>query len=178
MKRILVFALLACALSAASASAAGVSLGVAAGITSPNEPTDGDNGSHFGVYAPVRLVPLVTVEPFFAQSKLGDQDVSVPPISLVLTGATFSTVGARVALTFGGPVSVYPYLGVGYTTSKRLGFKESGVSYLGGLGLGVSIVPKLRFDARAEQHTVSLDTGSRGLVNLSIGVSTPIVSLP
>lgn len=178
MKRRLVFALLACVLFAGRASAAGVSLGVSAGITSPSEPTDGDNGSYFDVHAPVRLVPLVTVEPFFAQSKLGDQDVSVPPITLVLTGATFSTVGARVALTFGGPVSVSPYLGVGYTTSKRLGFKESGMSYLGGLGVGVSIVPKLRFEARAEQHTVSLDTGSRGLFNLSLGVSTPIVSLP
>lgn len=178
MKRILVFAMLACALSAASASAASVSLGIAAGITSPNETIDGDNGSNFSVSAPVRLVPLVTVEPFYSRSKLGDQDVSVPPVSLVLTGATFSTFGARVALTFGGPVTVYPYLGVGYTTSKHLGFKESGMSYLGGLGLGVAIVPKLRLDARAEQHTVSLDTGSRGMVNLSVGVSTPILSLP
>ncbi|MEY4374317.1 MAG: hypothetical protein RL760_483 [Candidatus Eisenbacteria bacterium] len=178
MKRILVLALLAGALFADRTFAAGVSLGLSAGISSPSETVEGENGSYFSVSAPVRLVPLVTVEPFFAQSRLGDQDVSVPPISLVLKGATLSTVGARVALTFGGPVSVYPYLGVGYTNYDHLGFKESAVSYLGGLGVGVSIVPKLRLDARAEQHTVSLDQRSVGVFNLSLGVSTPIVSLP
>ena len=178
MKRVIVASLLACVLSADHAFAGEVSIGVFAGTTTPSETTDGDNGSTWNLVAPIRLLPKLMVEPFFARTKLADQTFTLTPGSFTLTGATFTTGGARVALMLGGRVSVYPYLGLGFTNFARVGDKRSAVSYLGGLGLGVSLVPKLRLDARAEQHTVPLDTGSRGLFSLSLGVSTPIATLP
>ena len=178
MKRLLAFLFLACLVPVSRASAADVSLGVSLGTTSPSETVDGTDGMHWNLRAPMHLVPLVMVEPFFAQATLGDQDFSAPPVSFTLKGATFTTVGTRVGLSFGDRVSVQPYLGVGWTRFKYLGYSESKLSYLGGLGLSVGLIPRLRLDARAEQHTVPLDLGSRGMFNLSLGVSTPLVALP
>lgn len=181
MKRILASAVLACALFVGTAHAGGVGIGLIGGVTSPSNKTDGGSGSHWGIIVPVRVVPLITVEPFYSKSTLGDEDVTttVPvPVTVTIAGAEFSTYGANVALAFGGPISMYPYVGLGRTNYKRQGFEDSAMSYQGGVGLGVSLVPKVRFDVRGEYQRVVTDTRTRNLFHASVGVSMNLLSTP
>ena len=114
MKRLLWVALAALALSAGTARAGSIGVGVFGGVSVPVLQDDQDNGSLFGVRAPVKLIPLFTVEPFYSYSELGDKTFDIAPgISTTREGSEVTSYGVNAMLTLGGPLSFYPFAGIG-----------------------------------------------------------------
>ena len=178
MNRILVLSLAALALSAGSAHARGVGLGFFAGASLPVVQEDQDNGSLWGLRAPVTLVPLLTVEPYFSSSALGDKTTDVGGFSFTRQGSDVTSFGVNAMLTMGGPIRFYPFAGIGSAKYKRSAQDESFTAYNLGLGFGFSAVPKLTVDVRGELQA-AVDGGvSRKLANISAGVSYSIFSMP
>ncbi len=115
MKRLIALALaLACA-SAIPAGARGIGVGAFGGMSYPVLQEDVGNGTMYGVRVPVNIVPLLSVEPYWASSKLGDKVTSLGGIDYTREGFDESAYGANVMLATGGPVSFYPFAGAGRT---------------------------------------------------------------
>lgn len=179
MKKLLVCAIVALALVASSAHAASIGLGVYGGTSVPVLQEDQDNGPVFGVRVPVKLVPLFTVEPFYSKSSLGDKTFDIAPgISATREGSDVTSYGLNAMLTLGGPVSFYPFVGIGQAKFERTAQDESFTSYHLGLGLGLSPVPKLSFDLRGELQAAVDGDASRKMVNITLGASYSLFSMP
>lgn len=178
MRRILVLAFAATALFAGAARAASIGIGVFGGGSFPIVQDDQDNGSLFGLRAPVQLVPLLRVEPFWSTSALGDKTVDVGGFSVTRAGSDVTTFGLDAMLSFGGPVSFYPYAGIGSVRFERTGQDETFTSYHLGLGLGVSVIPKVTLDLRAELQAAAKDGTSRKMANVMLGASYALFQVP
>jgi len=179
MRRILALMLATMVLSAGVVHAGSVGIGAFAGMSIPVLQDDTDSGALYGVRVPVKLVPLVTVEPYYAASNLGDKTTTVAGLSYTRQGFDETAFGANAMLTMGGPVTFYPLAGIGQTKLKRDGFDESFTSYNVGLGLGISPMPKVSIHIRGELQMVSLDGGtSRKFGNATIGASYALFSMP
>lgn len=179
MKRLLAFAILALALVALPAHAASIGGGVFGGTSVPVLQDDQDNGSVFGVRVPVKLVPLFTAEPFFSSSSLGDKTFDIAPgVSATREGSDVTSFGLNAMLTMGGPVSFYPFVGIGSAKYKRSAQDESFTSYQLGLGLGLSPIPKLSVDLRGELQAAVDGDVSRKLLNVTLGASYSLFSMP
>lgn len=178
MKRVIVMALVATALCTSVASAASVGFGFFAGASVPIVQEDQDNGSLWGFRAPVKLVPLLAVEPYFSSASLGDKTQSVGGFSVTREGSDVTSFGVNAMLTMGGPVRIYPFAGIGSAKYKRTGQDESFTAYNLGLGFGVGLIPKLDLDLRGELQAASDGDVSRKVVNISLGASYSIFSIP
>lgn len=179
MKKPLVIALAALALCAGSVRAGSIGVGVFGGTSVPVLQDDEDTGSLFGLRAPVKLVPLVTVEPFYSSAPLGNKTINLAPgVSVTRDGSDVTTYGANAMLTLGGPLSFYPYAGVGRARFKRTGQDETFTSFQLGLGLSLSPIPKFGLHLRAELQSAVDGSISRKLTNISLGASYAVFSLP
>jgi opacity protein-like surface antigen len=178
MKRILVMALVATALLAGAAHAASIGLGFFGGASVPIVQEDQDNGSVWGLRAPVKLLPLLTAEPYFSSAALGDKTQSVGGFSVTREGSDVTSFGLNAMLTMGGPVRFYPFAGIGTAKYKRTGQDESFTAYNLGLGLGIGVIPKLDLDLRGEFQAAADGDVSRKVVNISLGASYAIFSIP
>ncbi len=178
MKRILVFALVATALLSNVARAGSIGLGFYGGASVPIVQEDQDQGTLWGLRAPVKLVPLFTLEPFFSSSALGDKTVDLGGFSTTREGSDVTTFGLNAMLTLGGPVSFYPYAGIGSAKFKRTGQDESFTSYHLGLGIGLSPIPKVSVDLRGELQAAVDGAVSRKMANISLGATYSLFSMP
>jgi hypothetical protein len=178
MKRLLVMAIVATALLSGVARAASIGGGFFAGVAVPVVQEDQDNGSIWGLRAPVKLVPLLTVEPYFGMSTLGDKTVDIGGFSTTREGSEISGFGLNAMLTMGGPVRFYPFAGIGTAKYKRSGQDESFTAYNLGLGLGLGVIPKLDVDLRGELQAATNEGTSRKVVNVTLGASYSIFSMP
>ncbi len=178
MKRLWVFALVALASIANTAHAGSIGVGVFGGASVPVLQEDQDQGTLFGVRVPVKLVPLFAVEPFYAKGKLGDKTVTIGPVSQTREGFDVTTYGANAMLTLGGPISFYPYAGIGTSKFKRTGEDLSFTSYHLGLGLGLSPIPKISVELRGELQAAVDGDVSRKMVNVTLGASYALFSMP
>jgi Outer membrane protein beta-barrel domain len=178
MKKLFVIAIAVLALAASTARAASIGAGLFGGMSVPVLQEDQDNGSLMGVRFPVKLVPLFAVEPFYAKTTLGDKTIDVAGFSVTREGSEVTSYGLNAMLTLGGPVSFYPYAGIGQAKFKRTAQDESFTSYHMGLGIGVSVVPKLTFDLRGELQAAVDGKASRKMANVTLGASYSIFSLP
>jgi len=180
MKKTLALTLLALALVSSMATAASVGVGVFGGASIPVLNDLSSNGSTFGVRVPVNLLPLLTVEPFYAASNLGDVDESFgTSTSYTRDGGKTSGFGANAMLTFGGPFKMYPFVGIGSYKIERDGAEDiTDVGYNFGLGLGFAPIPKLSIDLRGEFNMIATDETSQKFANVTLGASYSLISLP
>jgi len=178
MRRSLFSLLAALALCAGTARAGSVGIGAFGGASIPIVQDDQGNGSVFGLRAPVQLVPLLRVEPFWSTSALGDKTVDVGGFSQTRTGSDVTTFGLNAMLSLGGPVTFYPFVGIGTVKFDRTGQDETFTSYHMGLGLGLSPIPKLSVDLRAELQAAAKDGSSRKMGNITLGASYAVFSMP
>ncbi len=178
MRRCIASALVLLALTSGVARAGSISLAAFAGMSYPVLQEDAGKGTLYGLRAPVRLLPLVVVEPFWGSTKLGDKVVTVADVSYTREGFDETAYGANVLFAMGGPLSFYPLVGVGKTTLKRPGFDKSFTTYDGGVGMRVAPVPKLGIDLRAEMQAVVDGETTRKFGNFSVGLSYSLFSLP
>ncbi len=178
MKRLIVLSLALLAVTAGVASAGSVGVGVFAGTSIPVLQDDVAQGTLFGLRAPVKLVPLVTVEPYYASSALGDKDQDIAGITYTREGFDETAYGLNALLTMGGPVQFYPFAGIGSTQLKRTGNDLTLTTYNFGLGLGISPMPKLTLHIRGELQMAVDGEASRKFANVTAGASYALFSMP
>jgi hypothetical protein len=171
MKRLGIVVLLALALTAGTASAASVGIGAFGGVSIPVVQDDNGQGMIFGARAPVKLIPLVTVEPYFAMTTGGEKDQSVEGYTISYEGVDVTGFGANVMLTMGGPLQFYPYAGIGSFKTKRTGLDETYTGYNFGLGLGFSPSPQFSLHLRGELAAAVDGDISRKWANVTVGVT-------
>ena len=172
-------ALAALAAMAGGARAGSIGVGVFAGTGVPVVQADEGNGPVYGVRAPVKLVPLFTVEPFYSSQALGDVTLDISPgVTATREGSDVKSYGLNALLTFGGPVTFYPFAGIGHAQYTRSGQDESFTAYQMGLGLGLSPLPQLSIDLRAELQAAVDGSTSRKVGNFTVGASYALVHLP
>lgn len=182
MRMILVTAILALMVGAGLAEASEIGIGVGAfgGVSIPVLNDLSKQGSTFGVRVPVKLLPLLTVEPFFASSALGDvSDDFGTPTTYTRDGGKVSAFGATALITFGGDrLQFYPFVGVGSYKLTRAGAEDiSDSGYNFGLGLGISPVSKFTVHVRGEFNMIATDETSQKFANVTAGVSYAVFSL-
>lgn len=178
MKKMMVFVLLAVALMTGVAGAASVGIGAFGGLSVPVVQDDTGKGTTFGVRAPVSLLPLITVEPYFLSSKGGDKEQDIGGSTVTRTGIDVSGFGANAMLTFGGPVSLYPFAGIGTHKLKRDGLEETRTTFSFGLGVGISPMPKIRLHIRGQLDAAVKDEASRKWGTATVGVSYDLLKFP
>ena len=178
MRRYLALTLAVLCVSAVSASAGSIGLGAFGGMSYSVMQNDVGNGTLYGLRAPVKLIPFVAVEPWYTSTALGDKVQSVAGVNLTHAGFDQTSYGANVLLATGGPLSFYPFAGIGSTTFKRGGANETYTSYSAGFGLSVSPVPKLSLDIRGELEAVMDNGTTRKFGNATVGLGYSLFSIP
>jgi hypothetical protein len=104
--------------------------------------------------------------------------VTVGGFSATREGSEVTGFGLNAMLTMGGPVRFYPFAGLGTAKYKRSGQDESFTAYNLGLGFGVGVIPKLDLDLRGEFQAATNEGVSRKVVNVTLGASYAIFSMP
>jgi len=173
---------LAAILPAGAARAASIGVEAFGGVSIPIVQDDTDQGSQFGVRVPVNLIPLLTVEPYFGASALGNKSVTLGAVTYERDGGDVTAFGLNARLGgFSGPgLKVFPYVGIGSHTLKREGTADlTKAGYNFGLGIGFSPLPKLSAGLRGEFNMIPLgNETSRKFANVTLGVSYNVLSLP
>ena len=194
MRRFIALALAFTCVSAVPARAGGISVGAFGGGIYPVAQADAGNGTLYGLRIPVNVVPLLTIEPYWASSRLGDKQLKYGTLALPYTSKGFdeTAYGASVILATGGPLSFYPFAGIGTVTLKGGGANPACTVYSGGVGLGLHVIPKLSFDVRGEAqavacpavtrtfegHAITEAKKTRTFASVTAGVSYSLFRLP
>ena len=165
--------------SAAHAGTIVVAGGVFGGMSFPVVQDDQGQGSIFGARIPVRLASILAVEPFYSTSALGDKTIETSPgFSVTREGSDVTSYGVNALFPFGTKTLLYPYAGIGRARFERSGEDETFTSYDVGLGLGVTLIPKLMLDMRGELQVASSGDTSRKMFNVTLGATYSIFSTP
>lgn len=172
MKQRILLTLLAVALIPATAGAVGIQAGVYIGTSTPILNDGAKSGVQYGVRAPVSLAPMLIVEPFYAQSALGDVEETFGGQTYTRSGPDVKTFGANAIFHFGEGLKFYPLVGIGSTTIEQTGTEDiTDTSLNFGLGLGIPVMARFLIDVRAELSSVITGDTSRKFGNFTAGVS-------
>ena len=180
MRRLVILVLLALVVGVPSARAAEIGIGAFGGVSIPVLNDLSEQGTQFGVRVPVNLLPLLTIEPFFASSALGEAEEEFGGVTYTRDGGDVTAFGANVLFTFGSPMLKFtPFVGIGSYKLERDGAEEVSDMGLGfGLGLAVSPVPKFSINLRGELASIITDETSQKFANVTLGASYALISLP
>ena len=181
MRRITLITLLLLASAAGTSGAAGIGLGVFGGRSFPVVNDLSTAGSQFGLRVPVSVIPMLTLEPVYESTSLGDLTSDFG------TGTTYTRDGGKnhgyglnAQFSFGAPgFRMFPYAGIGSYTIRRSGDPDlSEAGYNLGFGVGFSVIPKLSVDVRGELEMIRTGDTSRKYGNVTGGVTYQLFSLP
>jgi hypothetical protein len=179
MRRSFITVLLALAI-AAPAHAADIGVGVFGGFSIPIVNDLSEQGPAFGVRVPVNLLPLLTVEPFFSSSNLGDVEETFAGTPYTRDGGKVTAFGANALFTAGAPMFKFtPFVGIGSYKLERDGSEDLtdlGIQF--GLGIGISPIPKVTFSVRGEMAAIITDETSQKFANVTAGASYSLISVP
>lgn len=179
MKKWLSLSLLTLVLTAGMAQARGIGVGAFGGASIPIANDLAKQGTAFGIRVPVTLLPLVTVEPFASFSSLGDAEETFGPTTFTRDGGKNNGFGANVLLSFGGPISFFPFAGLGSYTIEREGSEDvSEMGYNFGLGIGFSPTPMIGLSLRGELNAVVTDDTSQKFANVTLGAHYNVFTMP
>jgi hypothetical protein len=179
MRRVMTLVLFALVLLPGLAAAGSIGIGAFGGVSVPILQDDTAQGSLVGLRAPVALIPLVTVEPYFVKLSGGDKDQDLGGATVTRSGLNVNGWGANVLLSFGGRLQFYPYAGIGtYTLQREALADQKNTAYTLGLGLGLSPLPKLSLHVRGELAAAVDGDVSRKWVNATVGFSYSVFSTP
>jgi hypothetical protein len=176
MKRTMAIASLMLALGAGSvhASPIGAGVGVYGGLSIPLIQDDVGSGSLFGIRVPVRAIPIVTIEPYYLSSSLGDAEEEIGGTKFKREGFDHTGIGVNAILGSVGGVGAhfYPFAGIGSHKLERSGTPEiKETAYNFGLGLGIGATPKMSLQIRGELNMVVTGDTSRKFGNATVGLS-------
>lgn len=176
-----VLALLAVAAIAPRASAVSIGVEAFGGLAVPILQDDSDQGTAFGVRLPVSVLSLLTAEPWYVKSTLGDKTQTIAGLSYTRDGGTLSGYGlnARLGGMSGPGLSLFPYAGIGHYKLERSGADDvTGAGYDLGLGLTLTPVPKFGIGLRGQFDLIPTDGTSRKYGEATVGLSYSFLSLP
>ena len=160
-------------LAAGAAHATGVGVGAYGGLSFPIIQDDVESGTVYGLRAPVSLVPMITVEPFYASSALGEAKETLGGIEYTREGFDETAYGVSVML--GNPAGMgfrmYPFAGIGKYKLERTGTDIDEMGYHFGLGVGIGATPKLSLQIRGELQMIKTDDTSRKFGNATVGLT-------
>ena len=160
-------------LAAGAAHATGVGIGAYGGLSYPVVQDDVKSGTVYGLRAPVSLVPMITVEPFYSSSALGDAEETLGGIEYTREGFDQTAYGISVML--GNPAGMgfrmYPFAGIGKYKLEREGTDIDEMGYNFGLGVGIGATPKLSLQIRGELQMIKTDDTSRKFGNATVGLT-------
>lgn len=178
MKRTIVLTLIGLAVLAGTAGATPIGVGVFGGLSFPVLQDDVKSGSILGLRAPVSILPIVTVEPFYASSSLGDAKETLGGISYTRTGFDGKAYGLNAMLgnPNGSGLRFYPLVGIGKYKLTRTGSDDiNEVGYNVGLGLGIGATPQISLQVRGELNLVKTGSTSRKFANTTVGLTYGLV---
>jgi opacity protein-like surface antigen len=135
----------------------------------------GEDGTQFGLRAPVKLIPVVTLEPYFATSTYGSRTEEIPEgsgLEYSRDGWDATSFGLNVLLgnTLSRGFKVFPYAGIGTTSLERSGESMDETTWNFGLGLGFSATSKLAVQLRGDMAMVVTDETSRKFGSVTLGI--------
>src|SRR5262249_25287875 len=146
MKPRILAAVFALALVPAVAAAGSVGIGAFGGASLPILYDPASIGGQAGVRVPVNLLPLLTIEPDYAQSRLGDTNDTFGGQPYTRSGPELYSFGGNAMFKFGEGAKFYPIVGIGSTKIEQEGAEDITDTCLNfGLGFGFSPVTKLDF---------------------------------
>lgn len=164
------------------ARAISVGAGIFVGPTFPIAQDDNGNGVQYGLRLPVHVIPLLTVEPFYAHSNLGDVTETFNGLEYTRSGHDIDTFGATLALGGVGLAAgmpFYPYASISSNKLTRDGSEDvTETGYEFGLGLGISLPPGISLGVRGGAALITTGDTSRKYINVNAGISTKIFGLP
>ncbi|HTO89713.1 MAG TPA: hypothetical protein VMJ70_01155 [Candidatus Sulfotelmatobacter sp.] len=166
--------LLALVPGAARATSLGIGVGAFGGINYPVLMDNAKTGAIYGFRAPIRVLPLITIEPFWQSSTLGDANETFGALgSQTRDGGQFSSYGANVALTaMGSGLAVFPYVGIGSGTYKQSGVSDiTKTTYDFGLGLMFKVLPYTALDIRGQMDALITSDTSRKFASATAGLT-------
>jgi len=178
MRRLIALALVLLVVPGGVARAGSIGLGVFGGMSYPVLNEEVSKGTLYGLRVPVNIVPIVSIEPFYASSNLGDGKVTTPLGDLTRQGPDETAYGANLLLASGGPLSFYPYAGISQVTLKQDGANKTYTTYQGGIGLGISLMPKVTIHVRGEMQMLVDGETSRKFGNVTLGASYALFGMP
>ncbi len=183
MKRQVSAALIVLALAARAPDARAVSIGAEAfgGMSVPILQADSEQGTVFGLRAPVSVMSLLTVEPWFAKSALGAKSAEIAGLPYERDGGDLTGYGLNARL--GGPpgpgLSFFPYVGLGSYHLARKGSADiDELGYDLGAGLTLTPMPRLGIGLRGQFTMIPTRGTSRKYGEVQVGVSYSILRLP
>ncbi|HVP39928.1 MAG TPA: outer membrane beta-barrel protein [Candidatus Saccharimonadales bacterium] len=175
MRRCVGLCLAGLLLAAGTAWAVDIGVGAFGGPSFTVLQQDAQRGSTYGVRVPVKMIPILTVEPYLALYKMGEGKQTVEGYGDVTRSAfDGTTFGANVILgsPLGGGFKFYPFAGIGTNKLTRDGSADiSDVGYTFGLGLDLGLVSNLSLTARGELNMVTTGDTSRKFANATVGLT-------
>jgi len=176
MMRTVALAVLALALAAGVATASPIRVGIGAygGLSYPVLQDDVGNGAVYGLRAPVRLLPMITVEPYWLTGKMDDATETIGGVEYTRDGFDEKGYGANAILGHvgGGGFSFYPFAGIGSHKLTRTGTEDiKETAYNFGLGFGLSPTPKVSLQVRGEVNMIKTGDTSRKFGNATVGLN-------
>ena len=135
---------------------------------------DNKGGGIFGARLPVSLIPLFTIEPYFATSSGGKLTKVFGDHSYTRSGFDQKVFGAN--LLFGSAIAgrgikFMNSLGISSNKLTRAGSTDiSEMGYSEGLGLGVGVTPEIALIVRGDLSLVKTGETSRKFANATINL--------
>src|SRR5262245_31988359 len=107
MKRVLIGAIFAMALAPAVAAAGSVGIGVFGGASLPVLYDNASVGGQAGVRIPINVLPMLTIEPYYSKSQLGDTEDTFAGQTYTRSGPELYTYGGNAVFEFGEALKFY-----------------------------------------------------------------------
>jgi hypothetical protein len=168
--------------AAAWAAKPTIGIGGFGGASIPIVQDDVKRGAMFGIRAPVTIIKIFSLEPYFASSSLGDGEQSIGGVTYTRDGFKQTAFGINAMLgSLSGTARfrIYPYVGIGSNKLTRQGSDDiSEVGYNFGLGVGISPAARFALQLRGELDMVKTGDTSRKFANGTLGVSYDVWPRP
>jgi len=182
MRRILVLPALALGLALIPSTSHAFSIGIGAfgGTSIPISQDDVGTGAAYGARLPIKIIPLVSVEPYWSKSTLGDGTIDVGGVATTVDGFDVDSFGVNAflgSLAAAPGIRFYPYIGIASSKFSRSGSSDvTKTTYNFGIGAGLGLVKSLSIDGRAEMNVTDTDDQTRKFGTLTIGLSYTLFS--
>ena len=145
------------------------------GLNIPIVQDDVKSGPMFGVRVPVTLISILSVEPYFLTSSLGDGEEEIGGFTYTRDGFKQTGFGINAmlgSLAAGPMIHFYPYAGIGHNKLTRSGSEDiSEVGYNFGFGLAATPAHAIGLHLRGGLNMVKTGDTSRKFANATLGVS-------
>lgn len=157
-----------------TAAAADIGITVFAGSSIPVVQEDVKSGTTFGARVPIVLLPMITVEPYYATTALGDVKLTFDGIEYTRSGLDGKAYGVNLLL--GSPVGsagfkFFPFAGIGSAKLTRTGTEIKETMFDFGLGIGIAPSDLFSIIARGALNLVKTDDSTRKTADVTVGLS-------